>query len=477
MADFSILDAFTHLARRRETATLYRSPHSRAKVGEVARLAGGVATRVERLRIERGSLIGLVAPNGPAFATGFLGLRLAGFKVLLFDTTTPSAERHRIHEALGSVAELVVSRAWPRSLDDFSLTIIDAGCDPAELPTDACIVRLSSGSTGLPRGILLTASALLADDRALRSTMALDSEIALAAIPLSHSYGFASLFLPSITCGWPLAVPDNTGPFAAIETLRACEVTFFPTVPAYLQALLSMERPPALPASVRRVITAGARLKPETAERFLEVYGRYAHVFYGASEVGGIAYDRQGGAAIKGAVGPPIEGVQVRLIEHNGLDSGTGVVEVESPAIALATMSAEAPITFDGHRFLTSDIGVFDEDGSLRLLGRIDGMANIRGKKVFPNEVERVIEALDGIVEAVVLAPTTDDGSRNHLVAVIASDTEAPSTEDILRWCRDRLAPHKIPRIIRRIATIPRTPRGKIDRVELARLAEQSNGG
>jgi len=474
MADFLIFNAFHDLVRRQETELLYLSVNSRATVGEIARLATHIATQATHLPIERGALIGLVSPNGPSFAAGFLGLRQAGFKVLLFDITTPHAERQRIHQALGSAAELLVLNGWPRSLDDFSLSLIP-DCDPIELPSETCIVRLSSGSTGLPRGIPLTASALLADDRALRLSMTLKSETALAAIPLSHAYGFSSLFLPSITCGWPLAVPDNSGPFSNLETIRTCEVTFLPTVPAYLRALVNMKHPPLLPPRVRHIITAGALLKSETAERFLHIYGRYAHVFYGASEVGGICYDRNGEAALNGSVGTPIDGVQVSLATHQGLDSGTGVVEVESPAVALGTMSARFLNLFRDSRFRSSDIGTFDVDGNLHLLGRIDNMANVRGKKVFPNEVERVIESLNGIVEAVVFAPETDNGMQDHLIAVIASRTEEPSTMEILQWCRNHLAPHKVPRTIRRVTTIPRTSRGKINWIELTRLAGQSD--
>ena len=81
---------------------------------------------------------------------------------------------------------------------------------------EATTIRLTSGSTGSPLGIAHTAETLLADDRALRNTMDLKKEIALAAIPLSHSYGFCSLFLPAITDGWTLVVPDGGGPFAPL---------------------------------------------------------------------------------------------------------------------------------------------------------------------------------------------------------------------------------------------------------------------
>ncbi len=143
--------------------------------------------------------------------------------------------------------------------------------------------------------------------------MGLENEKVLAAIPLSHAYGFSSVFLPAITCGWTLVVPSSGGPFGASDAALAGEVTFLPTVPAYVNSLLKLSRPPRLPDSVRLIISAGAPLKPETALRFREQYGHDIHVFYGASEVGGIAYDREGTAAARGTLGTPVEGVRIEL--------------------------------------------------------------------------------------------------------------------------------------------------------------------
>ena len=91
----------------------------------------------------------------------------------------------------------------------------------------------------------------------------------------------------------------------------ACGATVFPTVPAYLQALLRMSQPPPWPASLRLCLTAGAPLPPATAAQFREFSGRPVHVFYGASECGGICYDRSGDAGERGTVGTPVEGVSI----------------------------------------------------------------------------------------------------------------------------------------------------------------------
>src|SRR5262249_14836610 len=154
-----------------------------------------------------------------------------------------------------------------------------------------------------------------------------------AAIPLSHSYGLSSLVLPALLRGTPLVLPEEDGLLAPFAAAAAAGATVFPTVPAYVEALLKLSHPPAWPPSLRLVIAAGAPLQPATARRFRETFGLPVHVFYGASECGGICYDREGSAGERGTVGTPVQGVEVELVaggegETPGLAGQTGRVAV-----------------------------------------------------------------------------------------------------------------------------------------------------
>lgn len=456
-----ILAAFDVLVTTRASDTLMVSTRSTATVGDVDRLAEGVRRRAVESGVAAGAIVGLAAPNGPAFAAAYLGLRRAGLRVLLMDRRTPLPERRRIERSLLTAGTLVSDTGWPASAEAMRLTL-DTEAIPPDISDAVSTIRLTSGSTGEPRGIGMTSEALLIDDATIRSTMGLGDERALAAIPLSHSYGFSSLFLPALTQGWTLAIPDGISPFAAVEGAEKARITFLPTVPAYIEALLKMERIPPFPPTLRRVISAGAPLNPETARRFKEVCGHPVHVFYGASEVGGICYDRQGGAGERGALGTPLEGVNVLLAPQPGLDEGQGIVEVRSPAVGVAYYP-KADDTLGGGRFLTSDIGCF-RDGELRLLRRVDAIVNVRGKKVDPLEIETVLDALSGIDESVVMGIRKTSLSGESLGAIVAGADALPPLNDILIWCRSHLAPHKVPRRVVRVKALPRTPRGKLDR-------------
>src|SRR5262249_30644479 len=147
----------------------------------------------------------------------------------------------------------------------------------------------------------------------------------------------------------------------------------------------------AWPKTLSKVIFAGARLAPEDARAFRERFDRPVHVFYGASECGGITYDREGGAAERGTVGTPVDGVTV------GLDDGT--VTVASAAVALGHVPTARPSLQD-RTFRTADRATWSASGELLLLGRADAVINVEGKKVEPREVESVLGNMPGVREA-----------------------------------------------------------------------------
>jgi long-chain acyl-CoA synthetase len=291
------------------------------------------------------------------------------------------------------------------------------------------------------------------------------SDVILGAIPMSHSYGLSSVALPALVRGCAVAVPEDSGPLAPLEAAHAAGATVMPTVPAYLQALVALRRPGLWPKTIRLVISAGAPLGSATAAGFFDVFGQRVHAFYGASECGGIAYDREGGAAERGTVGPPVEGVTIDLEEIPGGDAGEGVVVVSSAAVAEGYLH-EANPRLGGGRFRTSDRAAFAA-GELRLAGRLDGIINVKGKKVDPGEVERVIAEMGGVIDALVLGVPGRNHATETVAAVVACRPGAVTAEDVVAFCRARLAEHKVPRRVRLVAELPRTARGKVDRAAL----------
>ena len=467
-----IIQSFEVLSSQRQTEPLVCGADEVWTVGDVAEMAKTAEDYLRSARYDEGSLVGLAACNGPGFIAGFLAMRRLGFTVLLLDWSTPEAECTRIGQSLRAAGVLRVGRSFPIGPEDFTLRSFGdpRGTDLARFARTIATVRLTSGSTGIPQGIMHTSEALIADDSNLSAVMGLKpEERILAAIPISHAYGFISVFLPSVLRGSVLVVPERGDPYAAPRAAVAGDVTFLPTVPAYLKAVLSAPVPPPLPARLRLVVSAGAPLAPEVAARFKKTYGHPVHVFYGASEVGGIAYDKDGTAGERGTLGSPVDGVEVTLEPVDGVEEHEGHVAVRSAAVAQGYFPQPSPSLSKG-RFCSTDLAVF-QHGEIVLRGRLDEFINVRGKKVNPREVETVLRNHACIDEAAVFGAIDSATLEQRICAVIECSSRGVEYEEIRSWCQEHLASHKVPRMIVVVDQLPRNERGKLDRPAIRALA------
>ncbi len=482
-----ILRAFDRRLRRHPGEPLVVSRRRRpASPAGVDRMARSLGSRLAEIDVAPGEIVAVAAANGPGFLAALLAVRRAGAVALLLDARTPGPEKQRAAASLGAAARLDGRQSWPEGPGDFTVSRLEHDRPrSAMLADDVAVIKLTSGSTGRPRGIVTPAAALVADDAALAATMGLaGDERILAAIPMSHSYGLSSIVMPALMRRAVLAIPDQANPLDPMIVARECEVTFLPTVPAYLQALLRRSHPPALPASLRRVISAGAPLKPATAATFRQVYGRPIQVFYGASECGGITFDRDGAAGERGSLGTPVDGVEITLEPVPGWrpddgdeDRPRGSVTVTSAAVARGYLAGppEAGQTQDaeprlgGGRFQTCDLAVL-RDGELYLGTRLDDLINIRGKKVNPREIETVLSQLEGVDDVVTLGVVPPGEDERIVRSFVACRPGRLSYQTVQAWCRRHLAEHKVPRSIVLLDEIPRTDRGKLDRAALLAL-------
>ena len=460
-----ILRQFEATRARRPDAPLVVSAAASWSAEELGRAARGLAEELSASGFGAGDVVGLAAP-APAFVAGYLALRAVAAIPVLCDGVRPTPDRLGALDRLGAVGFLACASGWPGAASAWQ---IHRRRPDRTLPCDPAwgAIKLTSGSTGEPRGIAVGSEALLADDAQLAAAMGLSADDRLvAAVPLSHSYGFSSLLLPTLVRGSLLVVPEEGSALAPLAAARRHQATFLPTVPAWLGAYSRLGEPPPWPESLARVVSAGAPLPPATAVAFRERTGREVRVFYGASECGGIAYDRSGGAAERGTVGTPVPGVEVEV------DPQTGRLSVRSPAVA-ATYLPEAAAELGGGRFLTGDRAVL-EAGELRLLGRADDVVIVRGRNVDPREVERAIAAVPGVEEVCVLGIDGPDGPRSVLRAVVAAPEGGVDARAVTEACRRELAAYKIPRSVVVVAELPRTERGKVDRAAAAALGERS---
>src|SRR5260370_29842149 len=141
-----------------------------------------------------------------------------------------------------------------------------------------------------------------------------DDDLNFGVIPVSHSYGFSNLLTPLMARGVPIVVTRDGAPRAVLAGLGRSGATIFPGTPAFYQAFCDIGDVPPLP-KLRLCISAGAPLSAAVAKKFFEKFKKPIHSFYGASECGGICYDREGRSDIEGFVGQPMRGVEGGLVD------------------------------------------------------------------------------------------------------------------------------------------------------------------
>jgi long-chain acyl-CoA synthetase len=488
-----IVAAFDRLAQRHGERPLLVSATASVTVAQIDALARGAARRLGAQRLAAGVPIALCGANGSGFLAAWLACRRRGHPVALFD---PGATAREIGEAAGrlGIAAVITTRpgaapgAGPRLLRVGPVApsgarraraarqapaagrVHEAGQEArASILAAAAVIKMTSGSSGRPRGVACSSEALLADDTAIRAAMGIgDTDRLVAAVPFAHSYGLSSLVVPALTRGIPLLLPEPGSPLAPWIAAQTLSGTVLPTVPAFVAGLVALADAPPWPATLRLLVTAGAPLWPETALLLRRRTGRLPHVFYGASECGGISYDPTGEAGERGTAGVPLPGVRLRLEPVPGAPARAGRLLVESPSTGIGYLPAGEP-TLGGGRFLTSDLARRRGD-EVVLLGRLDAVINVRGRKIDPREVERHIARLRPVRDVVVHAVQAARGGEPRVRAVVACPAGSLDGEAIRRWCRGRLGVHKVPREILIVPALPLTARGKIDREAVSRL-------
>ena len=404
--------------------------------------SGKVTTRAELLEranaiaagIREDELIPLQLPNCVDFVATILAIMRQRAVAMLIDRDASDAEVARITGHFGRN---------PR------------------LPKGARIIKLTSGSTGSPRGIVTTEENLAADCENICRSMGIGADdVNFGAIPLSHSYGFSNLVTPLITQGTTLVISNSYLPQTIIDFCNRYRCTILPGIPMMFDHLASTDRADGNFETVRTFISAGAPLSPSTSRRFRERFGKSIHSFYGCSECGGITYDREGGAVERGTVGRAMDGITLSM-------RGARLV-VHSLAAACGYLHDASNFEpFEHGKFTTDDLAEMRDD-EIALTGRVSELINIAGKKVNPREVEQIILQIDGVRQVKVYGEPA--GARGDVVAAAIVANPGVTREAVRAFCQERMSSHKVPRIVKLIDSMPVDDRGKITRSALAEL-------
>lgn len=344
-----------------------------------------------------------------------------------------------------------------------------------DLPAGACHLKLTSGSSGGARLVAFPAGALAADARKIVATMGLRPEWPnLGVISMAHSYGFSNLVLPLLLHGIPLVWLGDPLPGAMARQLGnppgGAEGWTLPAVPAMWRVW--HESGILEGAPIRLAISAGAPLPVELERAIHGASGLKVHNFYGSSECGGIAYDRDS----EPRVAPDFAGTA--MAETDLAVDEDGCLTVGGPSVALGYVPDDGSGRLAGGVFRTSDL-VRIEAGAVWLTGRNDDVINVAGRKVSPDVVERAIGPLPGLTQVLVFGIGSADPVRGEeIVAVVnvpGGESDAEVIERGRRLAGAVLAPHERPRHWWRCADLAPDARGKLSRHRWRGLFQERN--
>jgi acyl-CoA synthetase (AMP-forming)/AMP-acid ligase II len=438
------------------------------------------AERLTRIaRVEAGQLIVSAAGNHPASVGFFLACRAIGIAIMPVDPGTTVAEILGLAERFAAAALLL-----PVAMADDTARFGDAAAvelgglrlvrrahpAPRRYPGTA-ILKLTSGSTGLPKAALANDAQMIGDGAQIAGAMGIQpSDTQMAVIPLSHSYGLGVLLMPLLLQATAIVVRDAFVPPQLPADAQQFGARVFPGVPFMFQYFVTNPPPGGWPPRLKALISAGAPLAPSTVRAFHDRFGVKIHSFYGTTETGGIAFDDDDEIREEPVVGRALPGVTITLQPDEHAPDEAGRIHIRSAAVA-GGYSDHTRDGFDEHGFLTGDYGAWDARQRLMLRGRVSAFVNVAGRKVQPEEVEQVLRTMPGVTDVRILA-APDARRGQHIVACIVADAtdDRISTLTVRQFCAARLAAHKIPRTILFLSAMPLTVRGKTDRAALEDL-------
>jgi long-chain acyl-CoA synthetase len=430
--------------------------------------------RLAAIGVGRGDLVISAAGNSAASVAILLACRAVDAALMPADVSTTPAQLLAMADQFGATA--IVLRDTPFAddprLDRDRANTLDGGVSlflsrdiERQCYPGIATLKLTSGSTGRPKAALTTEAQLMADSVQIAAAMKIrPSDVQIATIPMSHAYGLGNLLVNLLLQGTPIVLRDSFVPPQLQADARRFGASVFQGVPFMFQYFLSTARADGWPPSLTTLMSAGAPLPPATVRAFHDRFGLKIHSFYGSSEAGGICLDDGDEIDDSGTVGRPIAGVTVTLRDEHDI---TGRVHVRSGAVASGYTRGGEDAFVDGG-FLTGDYGVWDESGRLTLTGRVSSFVNVAGQKVRPGEVEDVLKAMPGIVDASVVGADDPRRGEQIVACVVAERQGSLSALAVRRHCAARLAPHKVPRAIVFVDEMPVTARGKVDRAALA---------
>jgi len=457
--------------------------------GELVDRIAAARAALQSLGVGQQDRVAIGLAYAPDFAVAFYAtLGIGAVAVPMNPALTAREAAHYLND---SGARILVSPAetggkWIAGHDVVLADVGDLLQHPqraGKVPVDAddtAVILYTSGTTGAPKGAELTHANLLFNATVLGDPAVIGpapGDVVGGILPLFHTMGLTILNL-TLAAGAAMRPIAKFDARRVAELIAAGRITILSGVPTHLQMLMNNSDGLAFPTPLTRLSTAGSGL-PQAVRTWAETrLGVAAIEGYGLTEASpAVTYNRTDAPLRTGAVGRPLPGVQIKIVDaqrHEVTGGEPGEIIVRGPNVMKGYWNnpeATRRAITDGW-LSTGDVGRVDADGYLYIVDRLKQLIIRGGFNVYPGEVESVLQAHPAVTEAAV-AGIPDERVGEEIVAFIVGATAAQFEDRIRDHVRANLAPYKTPRRYIFVADLPRTATGKIARTTLPSLVDR----
>lgn len=470
-----------------------------------------VAAGLAGLGVRAGDRIGLYCPNSDAFAIAYFGILKAGATVvpinlllnpkeiayilnnaeatgLIFHETFVTAAQEIRRQVPGLRFAAVVGKQHAAADVTFEWLLAVGGprpspsIDPVE---DLAAILYTSGTTGKPKGAMLTHRNLVENARSVGEALGLvpGQDILLCALPMFHAFAATVCMIYPLLHGCAVVALPKFDPQAVAEAVARHSATVLPLVPSMFNVLMRLpdSEVPKF-ASLRYAISGGAAMPVDLMRRFEERFGKIIYEGDGPTECSPVTcVNPIGGRRKPGSVGLPVPRVEMKIVDDRGEElpiGAIGEIVVRGPNVMKGYWKnpVETAAAFFGEWFRTGDLGMKDEDGYFYIVDRKKDLVIVNGMNVYPRVVEEALYQHPAVREAAVVGEPDELHGEIPVAYIALKEGFQADPVALRRHCQENLGRHEVPRKFFFLPELPKNAAGKILKRELRKTGEYERG-
>lgn len=485
----------TEAAARDPQSPAFISSDRTVTWSELERLVRAVAGGLTARGLVPGDRVAIVMANSIEFVSSYFGVLRAGLVAVPINTTYTSHEIAYLLEQSGAslvLSDRVREEVIREASEDVPAVVVGGAAwrtltigstPPPEFvvgPDDLAVLMFTSGTSGRPKGAMLTHQALLANLEQLSAVpqpqVMRSDDVVLVLLPLFHIYALNAVLGMLAQTGAAAVLSGRFDPQEALRLVRRWGVTVVASAPPVYQAWARVTGLGEALADVRLMVSGAAPLSAEVFEKFTSAAAKPLWEGYGMTEASPVITSTVvTGQAVAGSVGRPLPGVSIKLCDEHGdevEDGDLGEIWVRGDNLFLGYWPDAADGPDEEGWWATGDVGFLDTDEQLRLVDRRNDLVIVSGFNVYPREVEEVLVKVPGVREVAVMGEPHEATGETVKALIVARADANLDAEAVIDACRVRLARFKCPTIVEFVTALPHSGTGKVSKGALRERIE-----